>query len=74
MTLISFNANLFLNELADFYKKIIYNRYPVGNKRFNWKQKEYTLSTFSYLGTPDKEGDRLLEIVDRTAENFVFIR
>jgi len=50
-------------------KKITYNRYPIGNKRFNWKQKEYTLSTFSYLGAPDEEGDRLLEIVDRATKN-----
>ena len=50
-------------------KKITYNRYPIGNKRFNWKQKEYTLSTFSYLGKPDEEGDRLLEIVDRATKN-----
>ena len=50
-------------------KKITYNRYPIGNKRFNWKQKEYTLSAFSYLGTPDEEGERLLEIVDRATKN-----
>lgn len=25
----------------------ILKRYPIGNKRFNWKQKEYVLSTFS---------------------------
>ena len=50
-------------------KKITYDRYPIGNKRFNWKQKEYTLSTFSYLGKPDEEGDRLLEIVDRATKN-----
>ena len=50
-------------------KKITYNRYPIGNKRFNWKQKEYTLSTFSYLGKPDEDGDRLLEIVDRATKH-----
>ena len=50
-------------------KKITYNRYPIGNKRFNWKQKEYTLSTFSYLGKPDEEGDRLIEIVERATQN-----
>ena len=50
-------------------KKITYNRYPIGNKRFNWRQKEYTLSTFAYLGVPDEEGERLLEIVDRATKN-----
>ena len=50
-------------------KTKIYNRYPLGNKRFKWKQKEYTLSTFSYLGKPDEEGERLLEIVDRATKN-----
>ena len=50
-------------------EKKIYKRYPLGNKRFLWKQKEYTLSTFSYLGKPDEEGERLLEIVDRATKN-----
>ena len=52
-------------------KKITYNRYPMGNKRFNWKQKEYILSTFSYLGTPDEEGDRLVEIAERATKNCI---
>ena len=50
-------------------KTKIYSRYPLGNKRFNWRQKEYVLSTFSYLGKPDEEGERLLEIVDRATRN-----
>ena len=50
-------------------KKVIYDRFPIGNKRFKWKQKEYTLSTFSYLGKPDEEGEKLLEIVDRATKN-----
>ena len=47
----------------------VYKRYPLGNKRFNWKQKDYVLSTFSYLGNPDEEGERLVEIVDRATRN-----
>ena len=28
----------------------IYSRYPLGNKRFQWKQKEFALSTFNCIG------------------------
>ena len=39
-------------------KHVTYNRYPLGNKRFIWKQKEFTLSTFSCCPQMDKcEGD-----------------
>lgn len=50
-------------------KNIIYNRYPIGNKRFIWKQKDYTLSTFS--GFPQygtQEGD-INEVADRYAKH-----
>ena len=47
----------------------VLNRYPIGNKRFAWKQKEYTLSTFS--GFPQSgthEGD-IHEVADKYAKH-----
>lgn len=47
----------------------ILKRYPIGNKRFVWKQKEYTLSTFS--GFPQSgthEGD-INEVADKYARH-----
>ena len=31
-------------------KHIVYNRYPLGNKRFKWRQKDYVLSNFAAIG------------------------
>lgn len=31
-------------------KNIVYTRRPLGNKRFNWRQKDFTLSTFNCVG------------------------
>ena len=31
-------------------KQVIYNRKPLGNPRFQWKQKNFTLSTFNCIG------------------------
>ncbi|MBQ9115457.1 MAG: hypothetical protein IJY04_00370 [Clostridia bacterium] len=44
-------------------KNIVYDRFPLGNKRFNWRQKEYALSTFSAIG-PKIYGDPA-EVLDR---------
>ncbi|MBO7289376.1 MAG: hypothetical protein J6V03_05210 [Clostridia bacterium] len=36
----------------------VLKRYPIGNKRFNWKQKDYTLSTFAgFPQSNSHEGD-----------------
>ena len=32
-------------------KHLIYNRYPLGNKRFKWRQKDYVLSNFAAIGS-----------------------
>ena len=32
-------------------KHLIYNRYPLGNKRFKWRQKNYVLSNFAAIGS-----------------------
>ncbi|MBE7051906.1 MAG: hypothetical protein E7395_04980 [Ruminococcaceae bacterium] len=50
-------------------KHVIEKRYPIGNKRFIWKQKDYVISTFS--GFPQSgthEGD-INEVADRYAKN-----
>ncbi len=31
-------------------KHVVYNRYPLGNKRFKWRQKDFVLSTFAVIG------------------------
>lgn len=31
-------------------KHVVYNRYPLGNKRFKWRQKDYVLSNFAAIG------------------------
>ncbi len=28
----------------------IYKRFPLGNKRFDWRQRDFTLSTFVAIG------------------------
>jgi len=46
----------------------VYKRYPLGNKRFIWKQKDYVISTFS--GFPEmgtQEGD-INEVADKYAK------
>ena len=50
-------------------KNKVFKRYPVGNSRFIWKQKEYTISTFSgfpQFGT--QEGD-INEVADKYAKH-----
>ena len=43
-------------------KHIVYNRYPLGNKRFNWRQKDYVLSNFAVIGrTVDGDPKEVLE-------------
>lgn len=42
---------------------VVYKRYPLGNKRFNWRQREFALSTFSAIG-PRVNGDPR-EVLDR---------
>lgn len=32
-------------------KHLIYNRYPLGNMRFKWRQKDYVLSNFAANGS-----------------------
>ena len=44
-------------------KHIVYERFPLGNKRFNWRQKEFILSTFAAIG-PRVVGDPK-EVLDR---------
>lgn len=46
-------------------KNIVLKRYPIGNKRFIWKQKDFTLSTFSgfpqsntHVGDPKEVADK----------------
>ena len=48
----------------------VYKRYPLGNKRFNWKQKNFALSTFSLCahGTVIDQ-DHVPEIVDRSVKH-----
>lgn len=47
----------------------IFYRYPLGNKRFAWKQKEFTLSTFSgFPQSGTQEGD-IHEVADRYARH-----
>ena len=31
-------------------KNVVYNRYPLGNKRFKWRQKDFVLSNFAAIG------------------------
>ena len=50
-------------------KHVIYNRYPVGNKRFIWKQKDYILSTFSCCPQGDRcEGD-MTEVTHKSVKH-----
>lgn len=47
----------------------ILKRYPIGNKRFNWKQKDYTLSTFAgFPQSSSHEGD-VNVVADRYAKH-----
>ncbi len=46
----------------------VLKRYPIGNKRFNWKQKDYAISTFSgFPQSGTQEGD-IAEVADRYAK------
>ncbi len=48
-------------------KHVVYNRYPLGNKRFKWRQKEYILSTFA-CSDRNIDGDPM-EALDRAVRN-----
>ena len=50
-------------------KHIIYNRYPIGNKRFIWKQTEYALSTFACCPLQDKTDGDVREVVDKCVKH-----
>ncbi len=46
----------------------ILNRYPIGNKRFAWKQKQYAITTFSgFPQSGTQEGD-INEVADKYAK------
>ncbi len=46
----------------------VLKRHPLGNKRFNWKQKDYAISTFSgFPQSGTQEGD-IAEVADRYAK------
>ena len=50
-------------------KHIVYDRHPIGNKRFKWRQREFTLSTFACIALKDSiEGD-IKTSVDRSVRN-----
>ena len=46
-------------------KNVVYNRYPLGNKRFKWRQKDYVLSNFAIIGRT-VDGDPA-EVLDKNA-------
>ena len=46
-------------------KHVIYDRYPMGNKRFKWRQKDYVLSNFAIIGRT-VDGDPK-EVLDKNA-------
>ncbi len=50
-------------------KHLVYNRYPLGNKRFKWRQKEYILSTFACADRVI-DGDPM-EVLDRSVKHCV---
>lgn len=50
-------------------KHVIYNRYPIGNKRFNWKQKDFVLSTFSCCPHHDKADGDVKEVAERCVKH-----
>ncbi len=50
-------------------KHVTYNRYPIGNKRFLWKQDNFVLSTFSCCPRQFKEGENIQEIVDKSVKH-----
>jgi len=50
-------------------KHVIYNRYPIGNKRFNWKQKDFVLSTFSCCPHYDKADGDVKEVAERCVKH-----
>ena len=47
---------------------VIYNRYPIGNKRFNWKQKEFVLSTFSCCPQFDEADGDVVEVAHKSVK------
>ena len=50
-------------------KHVVYNRYPIGNKRFKWKQKEFILSTFSCCPHHDKADGDVREVAYKSVKN-----
>lgn len=47
----------------------ILNRYPIGNKRFKWKQKDYKLSTFSGFPQSGTHVGDVNEVADKYAKH-----
>ncbi len=43
----------------------IYERYPLGNKRFQWKQKDFVLSTFSGVPMGNNGEGKVEEVADK---------
>jgi len=50
-------------------KHIIYNRYPIGNRRFIWKQTDYVLSTFACCPMHDATDGEVKEVVDKCVKH-----
>ena len=50
-------------------KHIVYSRYPIGNKRFTWKQEDFVLSTFSCCPRVIEEGTDIKELIDVSVKN-----
>ena len=50
-------------------KHIIYDRYPIGNKRFVWKQKDYVLSTFAGVPMRDYAVGDINTVADKSVKN-----
>ena len=46
-------------------KHLVYNRYPLGNKRFIWKQKDFILSTFACCPMKDSADGAPEEVADK---------
>lgn len=49
-------------------KHVIYNRYPIGNKRFIWKQKDYTLSTFACCPMYDNADGDVVDVAYKSVK------
>ena len=50
-------------------KHVVLKRYPLGNKRFIWKQKDFVLSTFSCYPKDDTADGIPSEVADRCVKN-----